>query len=334
MDEDLANNKHADSNIKSDDLGGKTEVTSEHVLKEVSLLDTVAEGFSAHTKEVVAEEKPPMEKEKPEDREVIANNEPIKRQCLCKVDAVGISDQQVSKLTGTSTPKVVSHSALKHSFGRPGTTSSRDYSKERIVPPAQNPATTSLRIDRFVCPFTLKAVQELLGKTGPVSSFWMDHIKTHCYVTYSSVEEAVATRNVAYNLQWPPNNHNYLTAEFVDPQEVKLKLEIPSPSQAPISPSTTTTPQISQQPNANQTLPPKPAALLPTPAPHLKLLPATSPEPAKEMLPPPPTRNLESAQTLDDLFKKTQAYPRIYYMPLSDEEVSAKLAAHNNGKRG
>ncbi|CAN6226173.1 unnamed protein product [Urochloa humidicola] len=336
MDEDLADSKHADSNIKSDDLGGKTEVTSEHVLKEVSLLDTAAEGFSAHTKEVVAEEKLPMEKRKPKDREVIANNEPIKRQRLCKVDAVDISDQQVSKLIGTGTPKEVFHFALKHSFGRPGTTASKDYSKERIVPPAQNPATTSLRIDRFVRPFTLKAVQELLGKTGSVSSFWMDHIKTHCYVTYTSVEEAVATRNAVYNLQWPPNNHSYLVAEFVDPQEVKLKLEAPPLSQAPTSPSTATTPQavLSQQPNANQTLPPKPAALLPTPAPHFKLPPASGPGPAKEMLPPPPPRNLEPARTLDDLFKKTQAYPRIYYMPLSDEEVSAKLAARNNGKRG
>ena len=55
-----------------------------------------------------------------------------------------------------------------------------------VVPPSQKPATTSLRIDRFVRPFTLKAVQELLGKTGSVQNFWMDHIKTHCYVTVCS----------------------------------------------------------------------------------------------------------------------------------------------------
>ncbi|RLN04913.1 hypothetical protein C2845_PM13G22180 [Panicum miliaceum] len=88
--------------------------------------------------------------------------------------------------------------------------------EENAVPPAQRSATTSLRIDRFVRPFTLKAVQELLGRTGSVCSFWMDHIMTHCYVTYSSVEEAVATKNAVYNLQWPPNNSNYLIAEFVD----------------------------------------------------------------------------------------------------------------------
>jgi len=339
MDEDVMESRHADSNIKPDDLGGKTVVTSEHVLEEVPLLDSAAESSSAHTNEVVAEEKPPSpaEKRKPEGREVIANNEPIKRQCQWKTDAVDISDQRAPKLIGTGAPKEVFHSALKHSFGRPGIAASGDYPKERIVPPAQKPATTSLRIDRFVRPFTLKAVQELLGKTGSVCSFWMDHIKTHCYVTYSSVEEAVATRNAVYNLQWPPNNHNYLVAEFVDPQEVKLKLEAPPPSQVPISPSTVTPSQAApfQQHSANQTLPPHPATgLLPTPAALAKLPPISGPGPARDMLPPPPPRKLEPALTLEDLFEKTQAYPRIYYMPLSEEEVSAKLAARNNAKRG
>ena len=51
------------------------------------------------------------------------------------------------------------------------------------VPMSPKPPTNSLRIDRFLRPFTLKAVQELLAKTGNVCSFWMDHIKTHCYVT-------------------------------------------------------------------------------------------------------------------------------------------------------
>ncbi|KAF8668809.1 hypothetical protein HU200_052006 [Digitaria exilis] len=329
VDADVAESRHtnSNSNINSVDLGGKTEVTSEHVLKEVSLLDTAAE------------EKPPSpaEKRKLEGREVIANDQPTKRQRAWNVDAVNISDQQASKITGTAIPEEVFHSAAKGLalLRKSGTTASIDYSKERIAPPAQKPATTSLRIDRFVRPFTLKAVQELLGKTGSVCSFWMDHIKTHCYVTYSSVEEAVATRNAVYNLQWPPNNHSYLIAEFVDPQEVKLKLEAPQPSQVPMSLNTATTPEAAafQQSNANQALPPPhhAASLLPTPA-HLGMLPPTSgPGTSREMLPPP--RKLEPARTLD-LFKKTQAYPRIYYMPLSEEEVSAKLSARNNGKRG
>ncbi|KAI3841852.1 hypothetical protein MKX03_008976, partial [Papaver bracteatum] len=50
-------------------------------------------------------------------------------------------------------------------------------------PPSAKPPKTSLRIDNFLRPFTLKAVQELMVKTDTVCSLWMDHIKTHCYVT-------------------------------------------------------------------------------------------------------------------------------------------------------
>ncbi|ONM59844.1 uncharacterized protein [Zea mays] len=221
MDEDVMERKHADSYIKPEDLRGKTKVTSEHVFKDVSLLDTRAEGSPAHSKEVVTEEKlsTPTEKRKLEDQEVIENNEPIKRQYLWNEDAVNISDQQASKITSTGTQKEVICPAPERSFGRPNTVARRNSPKERIVPPAKTSATTSLRIDRFVRPFTLKAVKELLGKTGSICSFWMDEIKTHCYVTYSSVEEAVATRNAVYDLQWPSNNNNYLIAEFVDPEE-------------------------------------------------------------------------------------------------------------------
>lgn len=211
------------------------------------------------------------------------------------------------------------------------------------MPPSQKPATTSLRIDRFVRPFTLRAVQELLGKTGSVCSFWMDHIKTHCYVTFSSVEEATATRDAVYNLQWPANNGNHLLAEFVDPQEVKLKLEPPPPAAAaaaaltaPAVPSPATTPRgpPSQQAQANQNVPRQattPREQLPPPPPLMKP-PTSDPGSARDKLPPTPKKPEPPVVTLDDLFRKTQSSPRIYYLPLSEEEVSAKLAAQGKTK--
>lgn len=53
------------------------------------------------------------------------------------------------------------------------------------VPPSTRTATTSLKIDRFLRPFTFKAVKDLLSQTGTVKDIWMDHIKTHCYITVS-----------------------------------------------------------------------------------------------------------------------------------------------------
>ncbi|KAL5217408.1 hypothetical protein ABZP36_018092 [Zizania latifolia] len=331
MDEDVMEVRQVESNTKSDASGGKTELSSDHV-KEVSLPDSVADGSSVDTKEVIAEEKreASTEKRKLEAEESVANAEPIKRQRRWTADSV--PQRQPLSQSGSDAPKEIFQPAFKRSFGRSDSTASGGSPKERIVPPPQKPATTSLRIDRFVRPFTLKAVQELLGKTGSICSFWMDHIKTHCYVTYSSVEEAVATRDAVYNLQWPPNNGNHLIAEFVDPQEVKLKLEPPTPVAAPISPVTPKEPSF-QQTQANQNASRQAAApreQLPPPPPLAKP-PTSDPGSASERIPPTPKKPEPPVVTLDDLFKKTQSSPRIYYLPLSEEEVAAKLASQGKG---
>ena len=335
MEDDVVEIKQLDFNVKSDDLRGKTEPNSSEHVKEVSLPDSVVKSSSADTKEVIAEEKPSAstEKRKFQAQETVANTEPIKRQRRWAADSGNVPERQPLSQSGSDARKDILQPALKRSLGRSDSTASGDSPKERIVPPSQKSATTSLRIDRFVRPFTLRAVQELLGKTGSVCSFWMDHIKTHCYVTFSSVEEATATRDAVYNLQWPPNNGNYLLAEFVDPQEVKLKLEPPPPPPAataaavPISPATTPREAPFQQGQANQSVPRQAAATpreqLPPPPPLVK--PPTS-DP-REKLPPTPKKAEPPVVTLDDLFRKTQSSPRIYYLPLSDEEVSAKLAA-------
>ncbi|XP_062211424.1 formin-like protein 5 [Phragmites australis] len=336
MDEDVMEVKQVESNMKSDDLMGKTELSSEDV-KEVTLPASVVEASSVDTKEVIAEEKPAAsaEKRKLEAEETVASTEPIKRLRRWTADSGKVPERQTLNQTGSDAPKDVFQPALKRSFGRSDSMASGDSPKERIVPPTQKPATTSLRIDRFVRPFTLKAVQELLGKTGSVQTFWMDHIKTHCYVTFSSVDEAVATRNAVYNLQWPPNNGNHLVAEFVDPQEVKLKVEPPPPPAAPISPAAASRTLPVQQAQANQSVPRQavtPREQLPPPPPLAKP-PTSDPGSAKEMLPPTPKKPEPPVVTLDDLFKKTQSSPRIYYLPLSEEEVAAKLAAQGKGKK-
>ncbi|GJN10955.1 hypothetical protein PR202_ga29105 [Eleusine coracana subsp. coracana] len=137
MDEDLMEKMH--------DIGGKTSVTSEHVFKEVTPVDTVVKGSPGHTKEVMTDEKPPnlTEKRKSE-------------------DTVNISDQKASKLTGTGAPKYISCYVMA-----------------------------------------------------------LNWLLILLLTQYSSVEEAMATRNAVYNLQWPPNNGSCLVAEFVDPQEAQ-----------------------------------------------------------------------------------------------------------------
>lgn len=157
-------------------------------------------------------------------------------------------------------------------------------------------------------------------------------------VQYSSVEEAIETRNAVYNLQWPPNGGRLLAAEFVDPQEVKTRVETPqapvaSANAAPVvSPTPSATqpqqsprqPRQQQQPAAAPSLPPPPP--LSNPPQTRERLPLPPPPPLAEKLDPP-------IVTLDDLFRKTKATPRIYYLPLSEEQVATKLAAQGKSTK-
>ncbi|EOA15353.1 hypothetical protein CARUB_v10004348mg [Capsella rubella] len=308
--EDEPETKQTES-VTSDDKSEKIEMLS----KEETRADMDAgKGKATENKNhpLVASDK---RKLPANDQEAVGNNEPAKRR-RWNSESIKIPEAQANNSAApTTTPR---STGLKRDFSRSDSSVSEDGPKERVVPPSPKEPTNSLRIDRFLRPFTLKAVQELLGKTGNVTSFWMDHIKTHCYVTYSSVEEAAATRQAVYNLQWPPNGGRFLTAEFVGPEEVKAKLEAPLPPP----------PQPQHQTQAQAASRPPPTALPPPPPP------LTKPPPVAERLPPPPALAPEEQEppivTLDDLFKKTKAIPRIYYLPLSEEQVAAKLAAKNN----
>ncbi|CAE6152168.1 unnamed protein product [Arabidopsis arenosa] len=310
--EDEPETKQTES-ITSDDKSEKIETLS----KEESRADRDAgKGKTPENKShpLVASDK---RKLPANDQEAVGNNEPTKRQRRWNSESIKVPEAQTTNSgAATTTPR---STGLKRDFSRSDSSVSEDGPKERVVPPSPKEPTNSLRIDRFLRPFTLKAVQELLGKTGNVTSFWMDHIKTHCYVSYPSVEEAAATREAVYNLQWPPNGGRHLIAEFVRPEEVKAKLEAPLPS-----------PQPQHQPQAPQNLSRPPPTALPPPPPLAKAPPVVERLP----LPPPPPLVSEEQEppivTLDDLFKKTKAIPRIYYLPLSEEQVAAKLAANNN----
>ncbi|TKY60324.1 Apoptotic chromatin condensation inducer [Spatholobus suberectus] len=338
MEEDLPQSKQFDSKFNVNELRDKGEIVEVSIVKEEGSTVIVGEGSSSekggahHANDIPSI--PVIEKRKFCDQALVGNNGLAKRQRRWNSETVKGSDPQSPTVRPATTPKD-EPVASKHRFSRSASSAVDDAPKERIVPQSQSAPTNSLRIDHFIRPFTLKAVQELLGKTGNVISFWMDHIKTHCYVTYSSVEEAIETRNAVYNLQWPPNGGRLLVAEYVDPQEVKMKLEAPPTQVAPVSnnstvPSATPTSlpepsprQYREQPPVAATLPPPPPLSRPPPA-------------AREPLPSPPPLPKKIDQpfvTLDDLFRKTGATPRIYYLPLSDEQVAAKLAAQGRSSK-
>ncbi|KAH6796666.1 SAP domain-containing protein [Perilla frutescens var. hirtella] len=349
MEDDVMESKQMDD--KSDSFTENVEKSGTPSVKEEDHVDVVGHDKPVEVKvqpvetEVANAENEEVStltsgKRKFQDKEAVGNNDVAKKVRRWNAEGLKSSEPQ----SGSITPKGSSEPSFKPISGA-NNTANAEAPKERVVPPSSKLPTNSLRIDRFLRPFTLKAVQELLGKTGTVTNFWMDHIKTHCYVAYSSVEEAVETRNAVYNLQWPPNGGRLLVAEFVDPQEVKSRLEAPLASPATPSASTTPTqtpsaaqPSPRQQSLKQQIPPPLPPPPLSNP-PHVRErlhpsprepLPREQPLPARDRLnlpPPPPLPEKVDPPivTLDDLFRKTKATPRIYYLPLSDELVAAKL---------
>ncbi|KAE8655890.1 Detected protein of confused Function [Hibiscus syriacus] len=349
MEEDVLESKQIDSKYGTDETGVRSEKNGAPIMREKSSVHVIGDDLSAYKKNIFVENKSgpfvPAGKRKLHDQETVGNNEISKRR-KWNSDNIKVPEHQGSNLIPTTTPKGRTQpTAFRRNISRSDSMASEDTPKERVVPPSPKAPTTSLRVDNFLRPFTLKAVQELLGKTGTVTSFWMDHIKTHCYVTYSSVEEAIDTRNAVYNLQWPPNGGRLLVAGFVDPLEVKTRVD--APPQTPTAPGTygsaapQAQPASQPQPSPRQQisrpqLPPPSALPLPPPSALPLPPPLSNPPPVRERLPLPPSPPEKvdpPIVTLDDLFWKTKATPRIYYLPLSDDQVAAKQAAEGRNMK-
>ncbi|KAJ8387616.1 hypothetical protein AAFF_G00151660, partial [Aldrovandia affinis] len=88
--------------------------------------------------------------------------------------------------------------------------------------PPRGKITNIVHICNLVRPFTLGQLKELLNRTGTVveEAFWIDKIKSHCYVTYSSTEEAVATRAALHGVKWPQSNPKFLSVDFCEQDEL------------------------------------------------------------------------------------------------------------------
>ncbi|KAL1924004.1 uncharacterized protein VTP21DRAFT_7039 [Calcarisporiella thermophila] len=160
------------------------------------------------------------------------------------------------------------------------------------VPESQHPPTTTLAVRNFVRPLQVKQVEELLNKFGKVEKFWMDSIKTHCYVTYSSVDEAILARSRLYNLRFPTESHNPLLPDFLTPERAQRLIEEEESAQA------SNARRVSKQYGAHGS--------------------------SKE-------GNLGrqdakiSYLPLDNLFPKTTATPSLYFLPVSEELAKKRL---------
>uniref|UniRef100_A0A672RZQ9 Breast cancer anti-estrogen resistance protein 1-like n=1 Tax=Sinocyclocheilus grahami TaxID=75366 RepID=A0A672RZQ9_SINGR len=92
----------------------------------------------------------------------------------------------------------------------------------RQLSPPRGKTSNIIHVYNLVRPFTLGQLKELLNRTGKLveEGFWIDKIKSHCYVTYSTVEEAVATREALHGVKWPTSNPKVLRVDFCEQDEL------------------------------------------------------------------------------------------------------------------
>ncbi|XP_017520614.1 apoptotic chromatin condensation inducer in the nucleus isoform X7 [Manis javanica] len=92
----------------------------------------------------------------------------------------------------------------------------------QVPSPPRGKISNIVHISNLVRPFTLGQLKELLGRTGTLveEAFWIDKIKSHCFVTYSTVEEAVATRTALHGVKWPQSNPKFLCADYAEQEEL------------------------------------------------------------------------------------------------------------------
>ena len=145
------------------------------------------------------------------------------------------------------------------------------------------PAT--LYIDGFIRPFTVEEVKQLVSATvSPINleeHFFMNAAKTFCYVTYPSIEAARKAKEVMYTCF---GGNNICREETKFPESFGNKLRVRFTS---ITASSMKKDQKS----------------------------ASDDHPAEKR------QKVETVVVLEDLFRKTEARPVIYYKPLTEAEV-------------
>ncbi|XP_006809394.2 apoptotic chromatin condensation inducer 1b [Neolamprologus brichardi] len=106
--------------------------------------------------------------------------------------------------------------------------------------PPRGKVSNIIHVTNLVRPFTLGQLKELLNRTGSMmeEGFWIDKIKSHCYVTYATTDEAVATRAALHRVKWPTSNPKVLNVDFCEQAELDFHKGVlkPDKEEEPVPP--------------------------------------------------------------------------------------------------
>lgn len=217
--------------------------------------------------------------------------------------------------------------------------------------PPRNKQSCILYITNLVRPFTLPQLKNLLQRTGRIveNGFWIDRIKSKCFVEYETEDQAVETRHALHGVTWPVSNPKTLQVDFSTQEAFEKAKSNEDTDATPVStiPGTVEDWLREQDMKRDRGDLDKPwerkaatrewdlgknekdkdnkdnkSKREERPADKRRhRSPEKSPEPARKFK---KKEEEAPAKLLDDLFRKTKTTPCIYWLPLSAETIAIK----------
>ncbi|KAI8808208.1 hypothetical protein BJ742DRAFT_809011 [Cladochytrium replicatum] len=180
--------------------------------------------------------------------------------------------------------------------------------------------TASVEIFNLKRPLATPMLQATLSTYGEATFFWIDKFKTHCFVTYATIEQANAARQGMNGVTFPPETGHKVATRFIDSSSLNEKIQADTASQA-------------EKDRARFMNAP------------IRLFGNTQAATAVSVVQPNLVRgglsiagaaNGRTGAPADPLMKRTRATPTIYYRPLTDEEIREKkrTASQQSGENG
>ncbi|ORE06625.1 hypothetical protein BCV72DRAFT_120334 [Rhizopus microsporus var. microsporus] len=189
--------------------------------------------------------------------------------------------------------------------------------------------SSAIIVKGFVRPLIIRQAQDLFAKYGNIKRFWMDSIKTHCYVIYETIEEAKKAYNQVNGIIFPSDTGRKLIVGGLTPEQAESLIEYEQ--SAAEQRLRVNWEDIIQKVKAGEPIPSSPASdTRKTRSVGIgqiakQLAQAASPPEKTKTAQPEHVREEKRGLSLDDLFQKTKTLPHLYYLPVSEEEARARL---------
>lgn len=238
--------------------------------------------------------------------------------------------------------------------------------EDRVVSPAVHPATSALYIRDFMRPLNPGNLRDFLTalasppNTDPdpdiVTEFFLDSVRTHCFVCFTTTSSASRVRSGLHDRVWPDEkNRKPLWVDFVPEEKLKKWIEVESEAGGDRRQGTKKWEVIYEEekeaivaylqeagPNSQA---PRSAQVAVTRAESgvgvhgAPSGPRDKDADVRTSLSGPPAKpdGGKAFGALDDLFPSTTTKPKLYYLPVAREVVDKRierLAAGRGGGRG